>query len=61
MKTTVCRFCENCQFFEPDLEEPNDGFCFHPNSETFKSYIPGRACDLFQDNNKIRAVEVLQL
>ncbi|EMF79632.1 hypothetical protein LEP1GSC188_1447 [Leptospira weilii serovar Topaz str. LT2116] len=51
--------CANCQFFEPDWEEPQDGFCRNPKSDRFKDYaLLNEACDFFQ---ALEAIEVLEI
>ncbi|EKR66280.1 hypothetical protein LEP1GSC036_3910 [Leptospira weilii str. 2006001853] len=51
--------CANCQFFEPDWEEPWDGYCHNPESERFKDYaLLNEACDFFQ---ALETIEVLEI
>ncbi|WP_201027773.1 hypothetical protein [Leptospira interrogans] len=51
--------CANCQFFEPDWEEPWDGYCHNPESERFKSYAYlNEVCELFEECENIKAMAI---
>lgn len=51
--------CANCNFFEPDWEEPWDGYCHNSESERFKNYaLLNETCELFEGRENIKAKEI---
>ncbi|KAA1293077.1 hypothetical protein C4X99_03315 [Leptospira interrogans serovar Geyaweera] len=59
VKEITMKRCANCKFFEPDWEEPWDGYCHNPESERFKSYAYlNEVCELFEECENIKAMEI---